>query len=160
MNQDLPTIQKIMTRLEILDVHNAQINSDILKMGQKFDQYAASIQDLTLCVTRMTTLHDQKIQQVENDVNSVVSNCVDKHKGVDLGLRELSQRAHDNANEIRHIKDMVADIHKSLNSIGKILGVLQERLQKNDRFGYMIVGGAVVAGFLINQLLPIIERMF
>ena len=115
--------------------------SDMKEIHGRLDTAITKITDVSNCINRMLAVHEEKISQQEevqirqaseftNDVKELHSRITTSQKEI----TELMRKQHyEFENEIRRLREDVTNR----------VGVL-------ERWKYLIIGGSIVVGFVIN----------
>ena len=130
-----------MTDLE-LDVELLKKEVDDMKVIHgRLDTAITKITDVSNCINRMLAVHEEKISQQEevqirdaqtfaNDVKELHSRITSSHKEI---LDQMRKQHYEFDTEIRRLREDV------VNRVGIL-----------EKWKYLIIGGAIVVGFMIN----------
>tara|TARA_Y100001972_G_scaffold117339_1_gene156238 strand:+ start:1340 stop:1759 length:420 start_codon:yes stop_codon:yes gene_type:complete len=115
--------------------------SDMKEIHGRLDTAITKITDVSNCINRMLAVHEEKISQQEEvqirDAQTFANDVKDLHSRITTSQKEITElmrkQHYEFESEIRRLREDVTNR----------VGVL-------ERWKYLIIGGAIVVGFVIN----------
>ena len=115
--------------------------SDMKEIHGRLDTAITKITDVSNCINRMLAVHEEKISQQEEvqirDAQTFANDVKELHSRITTSqkeIKELMRKQHyEFESEIRRLREDVTNR----------VGVL-------ERWKYLIIGGSIVVGFVIN----------
>ena len=133
MNQDINT-EVALLKKEV---------SDIKVIFSRLDVAIEKITDVSSCVNRMLAVHEEKIanqEEAQSRANTEFTN----------DIKELHSRVTSNYKELT---DMITQQHKEQAlHIQQLKNDLNSRVGILERWRWLIIGGAIVIGFIIQKM--------
>lgn len=127
--------------MEDLQVEVELLKKEVADMKQihvRLDTAIGKISDVSNCINRMLAVHEEKITQQEDlQTRSIQEFNTD--------VKELHGRITDTQKELTAL---MTEQHQSQT---QALVKLKEDISSLDKWRYMIIGGAIVVGFLIQS---------
>jgi DNA mismatch repair ATPase MutS len=127
--------------MEDLQVEVELLKKEVADMKQihvRLDTAIGKISDVSNCINRMLAVHEEKISQQEDlQTRSIQEFNTD--------VKELHGRITDTQKELTAL---MTEQHQSQT---QALVKLKEDISSLDKWRYMIIGGAIVVGFLIQS---------
>ena len=134
MNQDINT-EVALLKKEV---------SDIKVIFSRLDVAIEKITDVSSCVNRMLAVHEEKIanqEEAQSRANIEFTN----------DIKELHSRVTSNYKELT---DMITQHHKEQDlQMQQIKNDLNSRVGILERWRWLIIGGSIVIGFIIQKFL-------
>ena len=134
MNQDINT-EVALLKKEV---------SDIKVIFSRLDVAIEKITDVSSCVNRMLAVHEEKIanqEEAQSRSNTEFTN----------DIKELHSRVTSNYKELT---DMITQHHKEQNlQMQQIKNDLNSRVGILEKWRWLIIGGSIVIGFIIQKFL-------
>ena len=115
--------------------------SDMKEIHGRLDTAITKITDVSNCINRMLAVHEEKISQQEEvqirDAQTFANDVKELHSRITTSQKEITElmrkQHYEFESEIRRLREDVTNR----------VGVL-------ERWKYLIIGGAIVVGFVIN----------
>ena len=134
MNQDLNT-EVALLKKEV---------SDIKVIFSRIDVAIEKITDVSSCVNRMLAVHEEKIanqEEAQSRANTEFTNDIKElHSRVTSNYKELTDMI------TQHHKEQALQIQQIKNDLNSRVGIL-------ERWRWLIIGGSIVIGFIIQKFL-------
>tara|TARA_S200002703_G_scaffold153475_1_gene155116 strand:+ start:275 stop:694 length:420 start_codon:yes stop_codon:yes gene_type:complete len=117
---------------------------DMKKIHVKLDTAIEKLTDVSNCVYRMLSVHEEKIARQEEDIvaneKEIKENILDLHSRINTSYKELRNiiSTHEKEEEKRfdELKDQISNR----------IGIL-------EKWRWIIMGGSIVAGFILHKLI-------
>jgi ElaB/YqjD/DUF883 family membrane-anchored ribosome-binding protein len=153
------------------DVKLALLQRDHEQTAQIVSKMDTAIEKLTGLgsdITKMLALHGERInrlEQIDNEIHGLVekrrTELQDDIKDLDGKLAStIKEITGDIANTetriMEAIKDVKSDIKSDKDEKAKTDKELVKRVEKLERWRWMMLGGGFVVGFIIEKLLPLL----
>ena len=114
---------------------------DMKEIHGRLDTAITKITDVSNCINRMLAVHEEKITQQEEvqirDAQTFANDVKELHSRITTSQKEITElmrkQHYEFENEIRRLREDVTNR----------VGVL-------ERWKYLIIGGSIVVGFVIN----------
>ena len=134
MNQDINT-EVALLKKEV---------SDIKVIFSRLDIAIEKITDVSSCVNRMLAVHEEKIANQEEAQSRANTEFT-------TDIKELHSRVTSNYKELtdmitQHHKEQALQIQQIKNDLNSRVGIL-------ERWRWLIIGGSIVIGFIIQKFL-------
>ena len=115
--------------------------SDMKEIHGRLDTAITKITDVSNCINRMLAVHEEKISQQEEvqirDAQTFANDVKELHSRITTSQKEITElmrkQHYEFESEIRRLREDVTNR----------VGVL-------ERWTYLIIGGSIVVGFVIN----------
>lgn len=115
--------------------------SDMKEIHGRLDTAITKITDVSNCINRMLAVHEEKISQQEEvqirDAQTFANDVKELHSRITTSQKEITElmrkQHYEFENEIRRLREDVTNR----------VGVL-------EKWKYLIIGGSIVVGFVIN----------
>ena len=134
MNQDINT-EVALLKKEV---------SDIKVIFSRLDIAIEKITDVSSCVNRMLAVHEEKIanqEEAQSRANTEFTNDIKElHSRVTSNYKELTDMI------TQHHKEQALQIQQIKNDLNSRVGIL-------ERWRWLIIGGSIVIGFIIQKFL-------
>ena len=115
--------------------------SDMKEIHGRLDTAITKIADVSNCINRMLAVHEEKISQQEEvhirDAQTFANDVKELHSRITTSTKEMTELM-----TKQHIEAEV-EIRRLREDITNRVGVL-------ERWKYLIIGGSIVVGFVIN----------
>ena len=115
--------------------------SDIKVIFSRLDVAIEKITDVSSCVNRMLAVHEEKISQQEEihirDAQNFASDVKELHSRITTSTKEMTELM------TKQHTEAEAEIRRLREDVTARVGVL-------ERWTYLIIGGSIVVGFVIN----------
>ena len=115
--------------------------SDIKVIFSRLDVAIEKITDVSSCVNRMLAVHEEKISQQEEihirDAQNFASDVKELHSRITTSTKEMTELM------TKQHTEAEAEIRRLREDVTARVGVL-------ERWKYLIIGGSIVVGFVIN----------
>ena len=100
---------------------------------------------MAIDIERIAKLETQ-VEGIKDDVAAVKQDIKDLHSRITTGNREITDHID------RKIDDLAKNDEDQHNIMGKKIDGMKERIDMLERWKWMIVGGAIVLGYLMGHL--------
>ncbi len=100
---------------------------------------------MAIDIERIAKLETQ-VEGIKDDVAAVKQDIKDLHSRITTGNREITDHID------RKIDDLAKNDEDQHNVMGKKIDGMKERIDMLERWKWMIVGGAIVLGYLMGHL--------
>ena len=134
MNQDINT-EVALLKKEV---------SDIKVIFSRLDVAIEKITDVSSCVNRMLAVHEEKIanqEEAQSRANTEFTNDIKElHSRVTSNYKELTEMI------TQHHKEQALQMQQIKNDLASRVGVL-------EKWRWVIIGGSIVIGFIIQKFL-------
>ena len=134
MNQDINT-EVALLKKEV---------SDIKVIFSRLDVAIEKITDVSSCVNRMLAVHEEKIanqEEAQSRANTEFTNDIKElHSRVTSNYKELTDM------RTQHHKEQALQMQQIKNDLNSRVGIL-------ERWRWLIIGGSIVIGFIIQKFL-------
>ena len=120
------------------------------RLCSKLSESIEKIQEVNVNILRMITLHEQRHEQHEKVENELKDDIKELHSRITTVNRELHERMDQVEKHITQRLDAIrSDLatHKRQDSTR-----ISEILKEIDKYKWMILGGAIVIGWIIGHL--------
>ena len=115
--------------------------SDMKEIHGRLDTAITKITDVSNCINRMLAVHEEKISQQEEvqirDAQTFANDVKELHSRITTSQKEITElmrkQHYEFENEIRRLREDVTN-----------------RVCVLERWKYLIIGGSIVVGFVIN----------
>ena len=120
--------------------------ADMKKIHVRLDTAIEKITDFSNCINRLLAVHEEKITQQEDAQQRSVQEFT-------ADIKELHSRITTNAKETsQHMSEMERRLLEELQTIRK---EMSSRVGMLEKWKWVIVGGSIVAGFIIQKIITI-----
>jgi hypothetical protein len=171
-------------RIDVTEIQKSVARQEVLV--SRFDTAIDKISEVTVNVSKLLAVHEQRIESQEIVSKSIQDNIEKRRKEHDDALTLVYEKLASQEQGIRaemsdHHKEILGEI-KSLRSDMTELGtelkdqqeeirddiekdfttkidVVSERVNKLERMSWLVVGGAAVVGFILSQAVGIIDLL-
>ena len=117
---------------------------DMKLIHTRLDTAIEKLTDVSSCVNRMLAVHEEKIARQEEDIVSnekeIKDNIQDLHSRITSNYKELTVLINEH-----NLKDEER-FHKLKSEFSNRVGIL-------EKWRWIIIGGSIVAGFVLHKLL-------
>ena len=118
--------------------------SDMKMIYSRLDKAIEKISDVSNSINRMLAVHEEKISQQE-EVQ------IRTEQEINNDIKELHSRISTNN---RELMDLMSEQHKEqTDKMTKLEIELQGRVGVLEKWRWIIIGGSIVAGFIIQKML-------
>ena len=129
------------------------LNKDVSLTNQlcnKLSESITKIQELNVNVMQMITLHQQKHEQHETTEAELKEDIKELHSRITTVNREI----HDRIDQVeRHITERIDTLRSDLiKHKNEDKGNIVEKLAEIDKWKWMLLGGVLMAGFLLGKI--------
>jgi len=118
--------------------------SDIKVIFSRLDIAIEKITDVSSCVNRMLAVHEEKIanqEEAQSRANTEFTNDIKElHSRVTSNYKELTEMI------TQHHKEQALQMQQIKNDLASRVGVL-------EKWRWVIIGGSIVIGFIIQKFL-------
>jgi ABC-type transporter Mla subunit MlaD len=155
-----------------LETQVAVVEQEINSTRDIVDRLNNAIEKITNVTTdigKILAVHDQRLDRGEKATNDVFDLLEKRRQEMNEDIKELHSRITTTTRELsteisdvrKCIVDGIDDLKKELKEDQKFhndkQGKLEERIDSLERWRYMLVGGGIVGGFILNKLLSVID---
>ena len=119
---------------------------DMKQIHTRLDTAIEKLTDVSSCVNRMLAVHEEKLARQEETLE-------ENEKHFRDNVQELHSRITTNAKETsQHMSEMERRLLDELQTIRK---EMSNRVGMLEKWKWVIVGGSIVAGFIIQKVITI-----
>ena len=115
--------------------------SDMKEIHGRLDTAITKITDVSNCINRMLAVHEEKISQQEEvqirDAQTFANDVKELHSRITTSQKEITELM------IKQHYEFESEIRRLREDVTNRVGVL-------ERWKYLIIGGSIVVGFVIN----------
>ena len=155
-----------------LETQVAVVEQEINSTRDIVDRLNNAIEKITNVTTdigKILAVHDQRLDRGEKATNDVFDLLEKRRQEMNEDIKELHSRITTTTRELsteisdvrRCIVEGIDDLKKELKEDQKYhndkQSKLEQRIDALEKWRYMLVGGGIVGGFLINKLLSVID---
>jgi len=152
----------------------AIVEKDVKQMGQLFDRMDTAIEkitDISNAVNQMLAVHEAKLNTHSTKQNEIFSLFESRRKDVENSNKEIHSRITTQGRELQsemkedtrrvmeaidQLKSMIRNsIRESVEDVNK----LEDRVVQLEQRQWLVMGGAMVVGFLIANASTILEMI-
>lgn len=117
--------------------------SDIKVIFSRLDVAIEKITDVSTCVNRMLAVHEEKIANAEEA----------QAKSTDEFTRDIKELHGRITSTHQELRDLMTQQHRTAeSSLNSLRDDIQGRVAILDRWRYLIIGGSIVVGFVLQKL--------
>jgi chromosome segregation ATPase len=128
------------------------------KYFEKIDTTINKLCEITEQLNRLVTLHDDRLELYREDFNNRKNENSDSIKLLEEKLDKLYEK--NNFLEKKVIDNNIKNKEELKIEINDLKILTDKKFKKMEMWRYLIIGGAIVAGFFINQLVSSsVQRM-
>lgn len=143
-------------------------NEQTAQLVSKMDMAIEKLTDLGIDMKQMLALHDARInrlEQIDNEIHGLVekrrNELQDDIKDLDGKLAStIKEITGDIANTESRIMDAIKDVKSDIKTDKDAKAAsdaeLVKRVEKLERWRWMMLGGGFVVGFIIEKILPLV----
>ena len=113
---------------------------DMKQIHTRLDTAIEKLTDVSSCVNRMLAVHEEKLARQEDDIVSNEKDIQDLHSRITSNYKELTVLINQH-----NLKDEER-FHKLKSEFSSRVGIL-------EKWRWIIIGGSIVAGFVLHKLL-------
>jgi len=152
----------------------AIVENDVKQMGQLFDRMDTAIEkitDISNAVNRMLAVHDATLNTQGAKQNEIFALFESRRKDVENSDKEIHSRITTQGRELQ--SEMKEDTRKVMEAIdqlksmirngilesGEDVSKLEDRVVQLEQRQWLVMGGAIVVGFLIANASTILEMI-
>ena len=121
---------------------------DMKQIHTRLDTAIEKLTDVSSCVNRILAVHEEKIARQEDDIVSnekeIKDNIQDLHSRITSNYKELTVLINQH-----NLKDEER-FHKLKSELSSRVGIL-------EKWRWIIIGGSIVAGFVLHKLLQFLS---
>ena len=115
--------------------------SDMKEIHGRLDTAITKITDVSNCINRMLAVHEEKISQQEEvqirDAQTFANDVKELHSRITTSQKEITELMR------KQLYEFESEIRRLREDVTNRVGVL-------ERWKYLIIGGSIVVGFVIN----------
>ena len=124
---------------------------------QRLDDAIVRLTDISSSIKSMLAVHDEKINRVDTSQDDLYSTFETRRREWEIDLKELHSRISTQGRELREaIQDttMVGErqYKEHAEAMRKINETLNKRLGILEKWRWLIIGGAILLGFIIQNM--------
>ena len=134
-NQD--SVQKIAVDVEVLKKDIANVNN----IQGKLDNAIEKLTDVSTSIKSMLAVHEQKITQSEKTEEILFDKVRERGEELDIVYRDLQ-------------RDISQTEKRLLLEIKSLKSDINERVNVLERWRWLILGGAIVVGYILAKNMP------
>ena len=107
------------------------------QVHQRLDDAITRLTDISAGIKSMLAVHEEKIRRVDTSQDDLFSILEDRHREWEIDLKDLHSRISTQSRDLREAIDQVT------NRLDSRVGVL-------ERWRWLIIGGAILLGFILQ----------
>jgi len=117
--------------------------SDMKQIHGRLDTAITKITDVSNCINRMLAVHEEKIANAEEA----------QAKSTDEFTRDIKELHGRITSTHQELRDLMTQQHRTAeSSLNSLRDDIQGRVAILDRWRYLIIGGSIVVGFVLQKL--------
>ena len=163
----MSTNSEYETRLAIVEY-------DVIQMGQLFDRMDTAIEkitDISNAVNQMLAVHEAKLNTHSTKQDDIFALFETRRKEVEVSDKEIHSRITTQSRELQsEMKDDTRRVMESIDQLKSMIrnGIresaedvnkLEDRVVQLEQRQWLVMGGAIVVGFLIANASTILEMI-
>ena len=121
--------------------------SDMKEIHSRLDTAITKITEVSNCINRMLAVHEEKISQQEDVQNK-------QQTDIDSNVKELHSRITSNQKEL--LERMTKQHHEAEIDIRRLRDDVVNRIGVLEKWKYLVIGGAIVVGFIVQAYIKIL----
>ena len=126
---------------------------DQAKIHERLDVAIEKLTDVSNSIHRMLAVHEEKLTRQEEAIFEAEQQIEVRRTELTGKIDELHSRITSNTKEIM---TAAASQHAEQNKeIQKIRDELKDRVGVIDKWGHVLIGGAIVVGFILNKFMVV-----
>lgn len=150
----MATVKTIETEVELLKREVA----DMKQIHLRLDSAIEKIADVSQSLHTIMAVHEEKLirqeEALEDQEKQFRDNIQDLHSRITTNAKETSQ--HMSEMERRLVDAMNEHNRKETEQFLKLREELSTRVGILEKWRHLIIGGAIVIGFILQKILPIV----
>jgi len=116
---------------------------DMKEIHVRLDTAITKITDVSNCINRMLAVHEEKIANAEEA----------QAKSTDEFTRDIKELHGRITSTHQELRDLMTQQHRTAeSSLNSLRDDIQGRVAILDRWRYLIIGGSIVVGFVLQKL--------
>jgi len=116
---------------------------DMKEIHVRLDTAITKITDVSNCINRMLAVHEEKIAHAEEA----------QAKSTDEFTRDIKELHGRITSTHQELRDLMTQQHRTAeSSLNSLRDDIQGRVAILDRWRYLIIGGSIVVGFVLQKL--------
>ena len=120
---------------------------------QRLEIAIEKLTDITISLKGMLVQQETKLAKAEETDNDIFITLESRRKEWDNDLKELHSRITTNSRELR--EHQIMSENKMLNELRNIRNQLDNRVAVLEKWRWIIIGGSIIAGFVIQKFMII-----
>lgn len=152
----------------------AIVENDVKQMGQLFDRMDTAIEkitDISNAVNQMLAVHEAKLNTHSTKQNEIFGLFESRRKDVENSDKEIHSRITTQGRELQSemkedtrrvmeaIDQLKSMIRNGIRESGEDVNKLEDRVVQLEQRQWLVMGGAIVVGFLIANASTILEMI-
>lgn len=152
----------------------AIVENDVKQMGQLFDRMDTAIEkitDISNAVNQMLAVHEAKLNTHSTKQDDIFALFETRRKEVEVSDKEIHSRITTQSRELQsEMKDDTRRVMESIDQLKSMIrnGIresaedvnkLEDRVVQLEQRQWLVMGGAIVVGFLIANASTILEMI-
>lgn len=152
----------------------AIVENDVKQMGQLFDRMDTAIEkitDISNAVNQMLAVHEAKLNTHSTKQNEIFTLFESRRKDVENSDKEIHSRITTQGRELQSemkedtrrvmeaIDQLKSMIRNGIRESGEDVNKLEDRVVQLEQRQWLVMGGAIVVGFLIANASTILEMI-
>jgi len=144
------TVKNLETEVELLKKEV----SDMAKIHARLDTAIEKIADVSTSLHTIMAVHEEKIirqeEALDNQEKKLQENIMELHSRITTNAKEQTQLM--NEMERRLVEAMKAHNKNESEEFQRLRNDLQNRVGILEKWRHLIIGGAIVVGFILQRL--------
>ena len=150
----MATVKTIETEVELLKREVADMKGIHIRLDSAIEKVA----EVSSSLHRIIAVHEEKLirqeEALDNQEKEFRESVQELHSRITTNAKETSQ--HMSEMERRLVDAMGEHNQQSTDQIMKLREELQTRVGILEKWRYLIIGGSIVVGFALTEILPIL----
>ena len=139
-------IEKLTAEIKLLKKDITQSEAIHLRLDTAIEK----LTELAVNIKSMLAVHESKIARAEQVDDDIFVLLESRRKEWDADLKELHSRITTNTRELR--EEMIDCEKRILQEVRGVRGELSGRVGLLEKWRWLIIGGAIVVGFAIQEM--------
>ena len=140
-------LNKIQTKIALLE-KDAKTGEQI---HQRLEVAIGKLSDCAISLKAMLATQEQKLTKAEQTDEDIFITLESRRKEWDNDLKELHSRITTNTKELR--ENQIKSENNMLNELRSMRQQLSERVGVLEKWRWLIIGGSIVIGFIVQKVL-------
>lgn len=134
----------------------APVNAELAVLKSvvnRIDTSIATMTEVSSNIGKLLAVHEERLNQLEKDNNSVTLDIRDIHSRITTMSREIVEKIESTENKLEgKIKESNESTSKKLNEMSTEMKKIDERVGFLERWKWMVLGGALAIGWVLAKI--------